>query len=418
MYALVDANSFYCSAEQVFRPQWRGRPLIVLSNNDGMIVAANRQAKALGVPKFQPFFKIQQQCQQLGIIACSSNYELYADLSNKMMQVIGQFAPEQHIYSIDECFLRFHQCRGAITDLSQHAQKLRRTVWKTCRLPVCVGIAPTLTLAKAANHAAKKQSQYRGVCVLEQPQDYRQVLSQMAVEDVWGIGRRLSAKLKLLNITTALALADYAPALAKRQFSVEVERCIRELNGQPCIAWQSNRADKQQIFSTRSMGQRITDKTSLQQALSKHASIAAYKARQQHSACQLLMCFASNSAYDAHPVSFKRLLRFAQPCNDTQVIIGATRQLSHQLYQDGVQYYKIGVGLLDLTSTAQQQLDWLNEPQGNPALMQTLDSINQKYGADTLFVAAQGIEQKWAMRRQLLTPQYTTRWRDLPHIKC
>lgn len=184
----------------MFRPDWRKKPVVVLSNNDGMVVAANRQAKEAGIPKFVPYFQIRDLCQKNGVIALSSNYELYADLSAKMMQIIGRFAPEQYVYSIDESFLSFARCYPAITCLKTHAQAIRRTVWKEARLPVCVGIGSTLTLAKIANHAAKQIPGYAGVCVIESEQQRLAILQQMPVGEVWGIGRRLSAKLTLIVV--------------------------------------------------------------------------------------------------------------------------------------------------------------------------------------------------------------------------
>lgn len=299
MFALVDANSFYCSAEQVFRPDWRGKPMIVLSNNDGCIVAANRQAKEAGIEKFKPYFQVKALCEQKGVIALSSNYELYADLSAKMMQVIGRFAPEQHIYSIDESFLSFEHSFPAIPSLKEHGMKLRRAVWRECRLPVCVGFGQTLTLAKVANHAAKKIEGYNGVCVLDSERECKAVLGQLHVSEVWGIGRKLTHRLEMMGINTALKLANYPPALIRKEFNVEVERTVRELNGQKCKGWDTARADKKQIFSTRSAGQRITDLESLQQALCKHANIASFKARKQKSLCRVMLCFANSSPFDS-----------------------------------------------------------------------------------------------------------------------
>ena len=418
MFALVDANSFYCSAEQVFRPDWRGKPIIVLSNNDGCIVAANRQAKELGVPKFSPYFKVKDMCQRLGVIACSSNYELYADLSLKMMNIIGRFAPEQHIYSIDESFLSFKQCYPAIKCLRSQGQLIRRAVWKETRLPVCVGMGPTLTLAKAANHAAKKLPGYQGVCVIDNEDERLAILRAMNVNDVWGIGRRISQKLALMDIKNALELANITPGLARKQFSIEIERTVRELNGLACKQWDEARADKLQIFSTRSVGERIIDYDSLLQALSKHIGIAAAKARRQGSHCKTMMMFASNSPYDDHPANFKVLVSFPCPTNCTKELTQAMIMAAPRLFRPGVRYYRMGIGLLDLSAQKHTQLDMFNSSKANPALMQTLDGINQRYGTDTLFLAAQGIEQKWSMRRDLLTPQYTTNWKSLPAIKC
>lgn len=418
MYALVDANSFYCSAEQVFRPDWRGKPIIVLSNNDGCIVAANRQARELGIPKFAPYFHVKEQCAKLGVIVCSSNYELYADLSAKMMEIIGRFAPEQHIYSIDESFLSFKHCHSSIPCLKTHGLRIRQTVWKEARLPVCVGIGATLTLAKIANHAAKKLPGYHGVCLIDNDPQRIEILKQLSVGDVWGIGRRLSKKLASMGIQTAYDLAQMPASLARKQFSIEIERTVRELNGTACKQWDHTRADKQQIFSTRSVGERIMDFDSLLQALSKHVGIAAAKARAQGSCCKSMLIFANNSPYDEQPIGFKSLIHFPTATNCTIEITQAMSLAAPKLFRPGVRYYKIGVGLINLEQDRYQQLDLFNRPKTKPILMNALDGINSRYGQDTLFLAAQGIEQKWAMRRALLTPQYTTLWGGIPRVKC
>ncbi|HGS4606506.1 TPA: Y-family DNA polymerase [Vibrio cholerae] len=418
MFALVDANSFYCSAEQVFRPDWRGKPMIVLSNNDGCIVAANRQAKEAGIEKFKPYFQVKALCEQKGVIALSSNYELYADLSAKMMQVIGRFAPEQHIYSIDESFLSFEHSFPAIRSLKEHGMKLRRAVWRECRLPVCVGFGQTLTLAKVANHAAKKIEGYNGVCVLDSERERKAVLGQLHVSEVWGIGRKLTHRLEMMGINTALKLANYPPALIRKEFNVEVERTVRELNGQKCKGWDTARADKKQIFSTRSVGQRITDLESLQQALCKHANIASLKARKQKSLCRVMLCFANSSPFDSLPVARRAVHRFAYPTADVTLITQAASRLAEQLFQQDVRFYKIGVGLIDLVDGQHEQPDLFNLTPNNPKLMSVYDTLNNRFGSDAIFLAAQGITQKWAMRREMLSPQYTTRWQDLPKIKC
>lgn len=418
MFALVDANSFYCSAEQVFRPELRGKPIIVLSNNDGCVVAANRQACEMGVSKFKPYYQVRDLCEQKGIIAFSSNYELYADLSAKMMQVIGQFAPEQHIYSIDESFLSFARCSAAIPDLRSHGLTLRRTVWKECRLPVSVGIAPTLTLAKIANRAAKKLTAYQGVCVLDSRKESQTILSQLDVSDVWGIGRRLTTHLRQMGVNTALDLANSPPALMRKNFNVDVERTIRELNGQACISWDVAKADKKQIFSTRSAGNRITELVSLKQALAKHAGIASRKARQQGSLCRVMIAFAANSPYEEKPVHFKVIHRFAYPTADATQITRIASRLAEEIFTEGVRFYKFGIGLIDLVDGQHEQPDLFNPTPNNIPLMTVFDRLNQRYGNDTLFLASQGIESKWEMRRDKLSPQYTTRWDDFPEISC
>lgn len=418
MFALVDANSFYCSAEQVFRPQWRGKPIIVLSNNDGCIVAANKQAIVLGIQKFQPYFKVKSLCERAGIIVCSSNYELYADLSHKMMQVIGRFAPSQYIYSIDESFLSFKDCQQAIPDLLLQAQQIRKAVWKETRLPVCVGIGKTMTLAKVANHVAKKWPGFNGACVLDDESVKQQVFHQLTPVDVWGIGRKTNEKLKQHGVLTALQLSQVNTQYLPVGFSVELERTIKELNGVECKTWDGVRADKLQIFSTRSVGKRITQIEQLNQALAKHAGIAAVKARQQKSLCGTLLAFAANSPFDNSPCSYKVLVHFCPPTNDTTQILKAISDNIHLLFKPGVAYYKIGIGLLNLTSEVHQQGDLFSPPKDNIPLMKVLDNINARYGGNSAFFVAQGVDEKWSMRRELLSPQYTTNWKHVPKISC
>lgn len=418
-FALCDVNNFYVSAEQVFRPDWRGKPMIVLSNNDGTVVAANRQAKACGVEKFQPFFEVRELCDQRGVIAVSSNYELYADLSMKLMQVLSRFAPEQMVYSCDESFLKFDRCHHAIDDWHEYMNKIRQTAWKLCRLPISIGLGTTLTLAKAASFAAKKLQGYNGICVLDTAEKCDLVLRQMPVSEVWGIGRRLTEHLKHMGITTAFQLARKPPALMRKAFNVEVERVVRELNGERCKVWDSVRADKQQIFSTRSAGQRITDQESLRQALCTHAGIASRKARQQGSLCKVMMAFAANSPFDSE-ASFaaKAIHRFSFPTADVTQLSSVASQLADQLFKEDVRFYKFGIGLLDLVDGRHEQADLFNPSPNDRALMAVFDGLNSKYGTDTVFIAGQGIKTKWEMRRERLTPQYTTNWHDLPLISC
>lgn len=418
MFALVDANSFYCSAEQVFRPDWRGKPIIVLSNNDGCIVAANKQAVALGITKFQPFFEAKTLCQKQGIIVCSSNYELYADLSHKMMQVIGRFAPDQQIYSIDECFLSFEQCTDNLNYLQDQAQRIRKSVWKELRLPVSVGISNTFTRAKMANHISKKWPGFNGVCVLDNQTLINKALRQLQVGDIWGVGRKTSKKLIEQGIKSAYQLSQLTPLQLSNAFNVQLQRTIQELNGQVCHAWDSVRADKQQIFSTRSVGKRITDLESLNQALAKHIAIACANLRKQHSLAGALMLFAGNSPHDDMPCRRKILIQLAPPSDNTAQMLAVLRHNMDKLFVSGVAYYKLGVGLLDLRSSKNLQYDLFHPKQGNPALMQVLDNINQRYGRDTSFFASQGINPDWSMRRSLLTPQYTTNWSHIPKINC
>lgn len=418
MYALVDANSFYASCETVFDPSLRNQPIIVLTNNDGCICATNRLAKSLNIPKFSPYFKIKNLCDKNNVIVKSSNYELYADLSHKMMNVIGRYADNQYIYSIDESFLYFDNYEKVIKDFYQYGTAIRRTVYKETRLPCCVGIAPTPTLAKAANHIAKKVKAYRGVAVIDDEQSRINVLSKMKVGDVWGGGRKISSKLNLMNIHSALDLAKYPVGLARRNFNIEVERTIRELNNEQCIHWDDVKSPKKQIYSTRSFGQRVFTKEHLYQALSEHTAIVGRKLRKQGSLVRHMTIFASSSPYDNNPIYKKTFHTFSAPTNDTTVMLSVIENSMASIFLTCVAYYRAGIGCLDLVDEKFQQQDMFSPQLDNQALMSCLDGINNRYGRDTLKFAAQGIEPKWAMRREFLSPNYTTHWADIPKIEC
>ncbi|MFO6422478.1 Y-family DNA polymerase [Motilimonas sp. KMU-193] len=417
MFALVDINGFYAAAEAVFDLSLRRRPVIVLTNNDGCVCAMNSRAKALNIPRFAPYFKVKDRCQQHQVAVRSSNYELYADLSARFSQTLAQFCSNMHVYSIDEVFLDLTGMAPLWPNFEQLGHAIRRCIWTQLRLPVSVGIANTLTLAKAANHAAKKLAGYQGVCVIHNDQQRQAILRQMELENIWGIGRRLAKKLPLLHINNGLELANMKPEIAKAQVNIELANTVRELKGEAVKSWDQVRANKQQIFSTRSFGERVTDRTSLNQALVQHGAIAAKKARQQGSLCRYMMAFAATSPFDANPMSFKLFHTFAQGTNDSAVIAKALSAQLDKLYQPQVPYYRVGVGLLELIDEQQQQLDLFCVERANPALMRCMDQINQRFG-QVMQLAGEGISKPWAMRRAFLSPQYTTRWSDIPQIRC
>lgn len=418
MYALIDASGMYASCEKIFDPTIRKRPVVVLSNNDGCIVATCPIAKKMGIPKFGPYFKIKDQLDRAGVIARSSNYELYADISSRMMELCASFAPEQHIYSIDECFLRFDQYTPP-ESWYELGMQIRRKVWKEVKLPVGVGFGPTPTLAKAANHASKKLPGFSGVAVIDNDQTRKQILQQMEIRDVWGVGRRIGERLNLLGVKTAWQLAQTKPALMKKHFSILIANTAEELNGLTRISWDDVRSPKKQIYSTRSFGQRITGLTDLKQALATHATIAAQKLRAQESATSNIIVFAHNSIHDKESF-FKRSAfhQFATPTCDTAVIVKVTSQLAEQIYQAGIRYYKAGIGLLEISTATPYQPDIFTPSADQPELMKCLDQINSKYGRDTLHLARQGIQQNFKMKRELLSPRYTTRIKDIPVIGC
>lgn len=419
MFALVDANSFYASAEKVFDPSIRRKPVVVLTNNDGCICAMCDRAKQTGVKKFGPYHQVKDKLAKFGCVIRSSNYELYDDLSSKMMEVAARFAPEQHVYSIDECFLRFDNFMPQ-QGWEPYGQDIRRTIWREVRLPVGVGMGVTPTLAKAASHAGKRLSGFtRGIAVIDTPVVREQVLSQMATQDVWGIGKRIAQRLSMMGIDTAWQLANSSPKAMRKQFSVEIERTVRELNGETCLAWDDTRAAKQQIFSTRAFGEKVTDYMSLRQSLCLHAEHVGAKARRQGSAIKAMQFFARSNPFQPENYYHKtHVHRFAVATADTTQLVLAATHAAQQIYQLGVIFHKSGAGAIELVQNEFVQTDLFEQSQDKPALMACMDHINQKYGHHTLGLAAKGIMPKWRMRRAYLSPQFTTRWSDIPKIMC
>ncbi|MDW2322694.1 Y-family DNA polymerase [Vibrio sp. 1159] len=418
MYCLADASAFYASCHQVFEVSWRKKPVIVLSNENGIIVAANKEALSLGINKFSAYFKVKALCDHYGVVVCTSNFPLYADISGKMMTVMSSFAPSSYVYSIDEQFQDYSGCEATIPDFFEHGMKIRRAVWKQVRIPVCCGFSHTLTLAKCASHASKRLPGFRGVCVLDTRKEIEDVLAKMTVDKVWGIGARLATRLKFMGLDTALQLSRLDPRKARREFSVEMERIVRELNGQRCKTWDDVRAPKKEIFSTRSTSDRLTTEEELIQEICEHAGIASRKARDQKSLCRVMVCFAGNSSYDERPVNYKAMHQFAYPTADADQITRHAAQMAREMFKQGVKYYRVGVGLIDLVDGQHAQEDLFNPSPNRAELMSVFDGLNTKYGKNTVFLAAQGIPRKWECDSAMKTPHYTTSWRDLPRLKC
>lgn len=418
MYALVDAVSFYASCEKVFDPSIRNKPVVVLTNNDGCICAVCPIARRLGVPKFKPYFQIKSFLDKHGVVVRSSNYELYADLSERMMNVIARYCDNQYVYSIDESFLEFHNYNSLIGDWHKYGHEIRRVIWKETRLPVGVGFGTTPTLAKAANHAAKKLSGFNGVAVIDSNQSSMEILKRMSVTDVWGIGNRLGKKLNLMGIQTAAQLAQQSPQNMRRQFSVVVERTINELNGIPCLSWDEVKAPKKEMFSTRSFGQRITDYESLMFALVTHGVIVGKKLRQQGSLVKRLMVFAASSPHDNQYYKKSFIYEFPVATDNNSQIASAINMALREIFQSGIYFYRCGVGAITLDSQQYQQPDLFTPAQPSPLIMSCFDKVNQRYGQGAMTLASEGRAEKWQMRRSFLSPQYTSNWRDIPKITC
>ncbi len=415
--ALVDGNNFFVSCERVFNPQLAGRPVVVLSNNDGCVVARSNEVKALGVKMGTPWFQLRDLARQQGIAALSSNYELYADMSNRMMAVLGEYSPDQEIYSIDECFLGL--AGFAHRDLVEYGLTIRRQVGRWIGIPVCVGIGATKTLAKLANHCAKKGLAGReGICDFSRMagDELRQLFSRIAVGEIWGVGPRLSRQLADLGITNVEALRSADAVTLRSRFSVTLERTIRELNGISCIALEEAAPNKQQIISSRSFGCYVYDLPSLREAVASYIAIAAEKLRSQGSLAGMVQVYVRTNPHKENVPQYQRglTLPLPEPSNDTLRLTQAALAVLDRLYRPGYAYQKAGVALLHLSAAARAQASLLAISPDNSRLMETMDRINAIWGRGTLRSAAEGIDKRWRMKRERISPGYTTRWDQLP----
>lgn len=422
MFALVDVNSFYASCETVFRPDLKGKPVVVLSNNDGCVIARSAEAKLLGVKMGDPYFKQKDLFRRCGVVCFSSNYELYADMSNRVMTTLEEMSPRCEIYSIDEAFCDLSGVRNCRV-LEVFGRELQDAVYRNTRLAVGVGIGQTKTLAKLANHAAKRwQRQTGGVVDLSNVDRQRKLMAALPVDETWGVGRRITKKLEAMGIKTVLDLADTDIRFIRKHFNVVLERTVRELRGEPCLELEEFAPVKQEIVCSRSFGERVIEYDAMRQAICSYASRAAEKLRGEHQYCRFISAFvktspfALNEPYYGNSASVKLLT----PTQDSRDIIAAATRCLDAIWKDGHRYQKAGVMLGDFFSQGVAQLNLFddNAPRaGSEKLMEVLDQLNAKGGRGTLYFAGQGIQQQWAMKREMLSPRYTTRFSDLLRVK-
>jgi DNA polymerase V len=417
--ALVDGNSFYTSCERVFRPDLAGKPIIVLSNNDGCVVARSAEAKALGIPGFAPYHQVEAQCRRHGVAVFSSNYALYGDMSRRMMQVIARWGVSQEVYSIDECFISL----DGIPAQRQHAAKLRADVLQRVGIPCCVGIGRSKTLAKLANHVAKTRPQCQGVFGWDWLAPHYQdlLLSRLAVGEVWGIGRQLASRLAACGIHSALALKHADAANIQRQFNVVVARTVAELNGEACIGPDDIHADKQQLISSRSFARQVSDLDTLASAISHHAARCAEKLRQQHGLANLVGVSIRTNRFREQDRQYRGwvVVALPAPSSDSADLTRAALAGLRQIYREDCSYKKAGVVLMGLDSTlhGQQSLLGSAATPRRQQLMHTLDRINRQFGHGTLRLAAENLHDGWAMRQELRSPRWTTQWDELPQVR-
>ena len=417
---LVDVNSMYASCETLFRPDWRGRPVVVASNNDGCIVARSSEAKAIGIKMGDPLFKIRDKIKQEGVIVCSSNYTLYGDLSNRIMMTIESMVPRHYWYSIDETFVDLTGTTSAIP-LETFCHQIKDRIKKDVGLPVCVGASTTKTLAKLANRAAKKYPATQGVVDLTDKNRQRRLMALCEVGDVWGVGPRLAKRLREMDIHTALDLANASPKTIRTHFSVVLERTVRELNGEACIELDDAPATQQQIVCSRSFGQRVQQKAMMMEALANYTATATARLRQQGLVAKAITIFMRTSPFGGEPqYANSRMATLPIPTDDTRVLLGRVRAMLDRIWRDGYRYAKAGVMLTDFYDPKHLQADLFAQPSHRTqAIMATLDQINAEMPGK-LALGSQGVSRVtdnhngWQMKQSMLSPRYTTRFSDLP----
>ena len=411
MIALADCNNFYVSCERVFQPWLNKRPVIVLSNNDGCAIARSNEAKRLGIKMGAPYHQIKDLCQKNRVSVFSSNYELYGDMSRRVVSILMRFAPEYEVYSIDESFLSLEQ----IHDPVRTAKEMRETVLKWTGIPISIGIGPTKTLAKMANRMAKEQD--AGYLMLKESEN--SLISSIRVSDVWGIGRKIEERLKRLKILTAMDLINAPSPAIRKAGGVQLERTQKELHGMQCIKIEQIPEPKKNVCCSRSFGRTVTDLEELEEAVANHAVRATQKIRKEGSITCGLQVFIMTNRFSKEPqYSNSRTVGFDEPSDDPIRILSTAKELLRSIYRKGYSYKKAGVLLLNLQPRDQYQgllfKDHHNEKKGR--LVEALESINSRHGTGTAFLAAQGIDRTWDMKRNRHTPRYTTNWNEIPAI--
>jgi DNA polymerase V len=415
--ALVDCNNFYVSCERVFRPDLRNVPVVVLSNNDGCAVSRSNEAKALGIKMGQPWFECKELAEEHGILALSSNYALYADMSNRVMSILGSFSPRQEVYSIDESFLDL----TGMPKLRELSYEIRERVITWTDIPVCVGIGPTKTLAKLANFIAKRHPRSKGVFNYNDLSEALQVklLSQIEVGEVWGVGRKISARLAEHGIHTVQDLRVAHTATLRAEFGVVVEKTQRELQGIQCIDLEDIAPAKKQIVSSRSFGQTVREVAVLKDAMSTFVANSCAKLRAQGSHASLIQVSLYTNRFRKNLPQYNPsfTLPLPQPTNDSLVVNRWADYLVGRLFKPEYEYKKAGIMLGEITPVGQYQADWLEPMQATDTrLMDALDGLNQRFGRGTVKVSTQGAHKEWQMRQDRKSPNYTTDWESVPCI--
>lgn len=412
--ALVDCNNFYASCERVFNTKLRNVPVVVLSNNDGMIIARSNEAKALGIKMGEPLFKVKDIVKKYGVQVYSSNYVLYGDMSSRVMNCISQFSPDIEIYSIDEAFLNLKGFENR--NLEQYGAELRATVRQWVGLPVSIGIAKTKTLAKLANHIAKKDPKFNGVLNIYYEDDANEFLKRVEVSDVWGIGRQYTKLLNNHNIKSAYDFIQLGDNWIKKKMTIMGLRTAMELRGIPCISLESVPAPKKAIVSSRSFSKLSSSKQDIKEAVAFFVSIAAQKLRKQRSNAGILTVFLRTNPFKDSPQYHNGvLMQFPLPTDSTSEMISYAMKGVEQIFREGYQYQKVGVMLAGIIPRNKNQYTLFDRPDREQMdkISDIMDKINKEMGAWTISYAATGTKRDWMTRADLKSPRYTTNWNEL-----
>ena len=420
MFGLVDCNNFYASCERVFKPSLTGKPIIVLSNNDGCVIARSNEVKKLGIKMGVPAYQIKDEIQRYGITVFSSNYTLYGDMSGRVMAILSSFVEEMEIYSIDEAFLSLKGFEHY--DLYEYGRKIITATTKGTGIPVSLGIAPTKTLAKAANKFAKRYPAYQGVCIIDTDEKRAAALQILEIEEVWGIGHRQAAKLKQLGVRTAADFVQLPGAWVRKHMTVTGERTWKELQGTSCIDMELVPPDKKQICTSRAFGKSVSDVESLNEAVSTYAALCAEKLRQQRACAVSLMVFIhTNNFRNDLPQYFKNcVIELPEPSNDTMEIVHYALTALRNIYRNGYLFKKAGVIITEIVpdDAIQRNLFSATDSDKQKRLMNIVDKLNKGFAQNKLSLAVQGINTKWNLKQELLSPRYTTKLSDIITINC
>jgi len=415
--ALVDCNNFYASCERLFQPELRGHPVVVLSNNDGCVIARSHEAKALGIGMGDPWHLSKAKFAKHGVIVRSSNYTLYGDLSARVMTVLRNFTPNLEVYSIDEAFLSL---AGFNDRLDAHARLLRGTVLQWTGIPVSVGIAPTKTLAKVANRTAKKNPSSDGVCNILHPDDQCRALDALQLTDLWGVAGRMALRLQDLGITTPLQLREADPSMVRGRLGVVMERMALELRGIPCHGLIELNPVNKSILASRSFGRAVTERYELEQAVSSHVERAAEKLRRQNLCTSVLSVFVRTNPFKPQERQYSASHAVTLPVAtaDTSVLLEAAALAVNRLWRNGYRYKKAGVELFEICAAdcVQRDLWTAPDPPRRKKLMASIDKLNAEHGRGTVRFAASGMAQEWKLRCEQRSQRFTTAWSELLRV--